>query len=67
MDTRVSMPRQRFNFWIDDELRQGLKAVRDRDGIVESEQIRRAIREWLAQKGVRKKAVSRRASPRKRA
>jgi hypothetical protein len=60
------MPRQRFNFWIDDELRNGLRAVRDRDGIVESEQIRRAIREWLAQKGVRKKPDPRRGASRKR-
>jgi hypothetical protein len=46
------MARRRFNFWIDDELRDGLKAVRDRDGIVESEQIRRAIRKWLQSKRV---------------
>lgn len=46
------MARRRFNFWIDDELRDGLKTVRDRDGIVESEQIRRAIRKWLQSKRV---------------
>jgi hypothetical protein len=50
------MPRQRFNFWIDDELRNGLRAVRDRDGILESEQIRRAIRKWLATKRVSTKS-----------
>jgi hypothetical protein len=44
--------RQRFNFWIDEELRVGLKAIRDRDGILESEQIRRAIRQWLRRKHV---------------
>jgi hypothetical protein len=47
-----NITRQRFNFWIDDDLRIGLKTVRDRDGIVESEQIRRAVREWLQKKGV---------------
>lgn len=44
--------RSRYNFWIDDELREGLRAVRERDGILESEQIRRAIRAWLTAKKV---------------
>jgi hypothetical protein len=57
------MTRRRFNFWIDDELREGLQAVRDRDGIVESEQIRRAIRQWLADKRIK---PVRRAKPRTR-
>jgi hypothetical protein len=61
------MPRQRFNFWIDDDLRVGLKAVRDRDGIVESEQIRRAVRDWLRKKRVSPKAGRTRPAPRKRA
>ncbi len=46
------MSRQRFNFWIDEDLRKGLKTVQARDGIGESEQIRRAIRKWLASKRV---------------
>jgi hypothetical protein len=50
-------PRTRYNFWIDDELRDGLHRVRDRDGVLESEQIRRAVRMWLATKGVNVKTA----------
>jgi hypothetical protein len=45
--------RQRYNFWLDADLRDGLRAVADRDGIPESEQIRRAIRHWLEEKGIK--------------
>jgi hypothetical protein len=62
------MARRRYNFWIDDEDREGLQAVKERDGILESEQIRRAIRDWLNKKGLaRPKAERRRATTRKRA
>jgi hypothetical protein len=60
------MTRSRYNFWIDDELRDGLKTVRDRDGVLESEQIRRAIRDWLEKKGVKVKTERPRAATRKR-
>jgi hypothetical protein len=36
------MPRKRYSFWIDDEQADGLKVVKERDGVLESEQIRRA-------------------------
>ena len=49
--------RTRYNFWIDDELRVGLRRVRERDGVLESEQIRRAIRMWLQTKGVKVKTA----------
>jgi hypothetical protein len=57
--------RTRYNFWIDQEQRDGLKVVKDRDGVLESEQIRRAIDAWLVAKGV-KKAERKRAVTRKR-
>jgi hypothetical protein len=60
-------PRRRYNFWIDDELREGLSVVRERDGILESEQIRRAIKDWLEKKGVVVKAAPRRAVTRRKA
>lgn len=47
-------PRKRYSFWIDDEQADGLKEVKERDGVLESEQIRRAINDWLEKKGVRK-------------
>jgi predicted DNA-binding protein len=34
------------------ELKSGLDAVKERDGIPQSEQIRRAIRAWLEGKGI---------------
>ena len=58
-------PRLRYGFWIDETQRDGLRAVKKRDGILESEQIRRAIDRWLEEKGM-KKSERRRAGTRKR-
>ena len=58
-------PRRKYSFWIDDEQSEGLKAIKERDGVLESEQIRRAIDRWLEDKGVRK-AERKRAATRKR-
>jgi hypothetical protein len=60
------MPRKRHSFWIDDEQAEGLKTVKERDGVLESEQIRRAINDWLEKKSVRGKMERTRASTRKR-
>lgn len=57
--------RKRYSFWIEDEQAAGLKLVKDRDGISESEQIRRALNEWLRTKGA-VKAERKRAGTRKR-
>jgi hypothetical protein len=46
------MRRKLTAFAIDPDLAAGLKAVKERDGISESEQIRRAVRQWLEGKGV---------------
>jgi Arc/MetJ-type ribon-helix-helix transcriptional regulator len=35
------------------ELREGLRKVKERDGVPVSEQIRRAVRMWLDQKGIK--------------
>jgi hypothetical protein len=51
---------------IDADLDEGLKAIKARDGISESEQIRRALRAWCEEKGIVKKAERKRASTRKR-
>lgn len=59
--------RTRYNFWIENEDRDGLRLVKERDGVSESEQIRRAIREWLETKGVTTKAAPRRAQTRRKA
>ena len=57
-------PRRLYNFRIDPELEVGLKAVKERDGVSESEQIRRALLEWLTKKGVMK-AKDKRVATRK--
>jgi hypothetical protein len=54
-----------FTFAIPDELKAGLQAVKQRDGLSEAEQIRRALAKWLESKGVIK-AERKRASTRKR-
>jgi hypothetical protein len=48
--------RRLYNFRIDADLDEGLQAVKFRDGLVVSEQIRRAVRAWLIGRGVLKKA-----------
>jgi hypothetical protein len=58
-------PRTRYAFFIDDELKQALAAIKERDGISESEQIRRALKAWVAEKG-EKKPERKRAATRKR-
>jgi len=58
--------RSRYNFWIDDQQRDALRFLKERDGILESEQIRRAIDLWLAEKGVKPKTERKRAATRPR-
>jgi metal-responsive CopG/Arc/MetJ family transcriptional regulator len=55
-----------YTFYIDDELAEGLKRVKDADGISESEQIRRAIKAWLESRKGTVKAERKRAATRKR-
>jgi hypothetical protein len=54
-----------FTFAITEELKAGLQAVKERDGISEAEQIRRAIVLWLESKDVMK-TTPRRARTRRR-
>jgi hypothetical protein len=60
-------PKIRFNFWLEAEQRDGLRLLKERDGIPESEQVRRAIASWLESKGVARKAARPRALTRERA
>jgi hypothetical protein len=53
-------PRRRYAFWIDDEQRALLDVVKERDGILPSEQIRRALNAWFEEKGVTRKPARRR-------
>lgn len=65
MITGVS-PKKLYNFFIDPDLAEALKALKARDGVPESETVRRAVRAWLERKGVLKSA-RKRASTRQRA
>ncbi len=49
------MRRTMHSFYLDPELSAGLKTVKERDGVPESEQVRRAVRMWLHSKGVQVK------------
>jgi len=61
------MRRRTYTFRIDPELDTALKAVKDQDGIPESEQIRRALRDWFSARGVMVvRAERKRAATRKR-
>ncbi len=58
-------PRKLYTFYIDPELAEGLKALKERTGAPESESIRRALAEYLRKHGVIK-ADRKRVRARKR-
>lgn len=58
-------PKTASTFRIDDELLDALREVKERDGIPQSEQIRRAILMWLKAKGVKVQTQGKRADTRK--
>jgi hypothetical protein len=43
----TAVTRTRYTFFIDSDLRDALATIKERDGIPESEQIRRALRAWV--------------------
>ena len=59
-------PLKQTNFRLEEELLAALQEIRDRDGIPVSEQVRRAIRDWIDSKGVKVRAERKRAVTRKR-
>jgi hypothetical protein len=59
--------RPTFTFRLDEELRAGLQTVWERDGVPISEQVRRAVQDWLEKKSVKVKTAPRRASTRRKA
>ena len=54
-------------FRLETEILAALEAIRERDGIPVSEQVRRALKEWIAEKGVKLRAAPRRARTRRKA
>lgn len=61
-------PRRRYTFFIDEALAAGLKTLKERDGIAESEAVRRAIAGFLVERriSVDTRAERKRAATRKR-
>ncbi len=55
-----------MTFRPDEDLLEGMKAMKERDGVPFSEQIRRALRAWLEIKGAIDKTERKRAATRKR-
>jgi hypothetical protein len=53
--TRPKQMDERMNFFLSHEMREALRRVRERDGVTESETIRRALTEYLTKKGVLKR------------
>ena len=51
-----------YAFWISPDQKAGLRAIRERDGIPVSEQIRRAIDRWLEEKATEQAAPRRGAT-----
>jgi hypothetical protein len=55
----ATVRRKLYSVWLNPSQIAGLKKVRERDGVLPSEQIRRAIDAWLARKGIRHKQPTR--------
>ncbi|MGV3516156.1 hypothetical protein [Luteitalea sp.] len=65
-------PTKQTAYRIPDDLLEVMQAVKDRDGILLAEQVRRALRAWLEARGElaptpQTKAARKRVAPRKRA
>ena len=60
-------PRIATTYRIDDDILEGLRFIRERDGVPVSEQVRRALKAWLETRGVELKTAARRAGTRRKA
>jgi hypothetical protein len=61
------MTRSRYNFFLDEDQKAALNQIRERDGITQSEQIRRAIRQWIDDHGVTETKTKRKRKTKKKA
>jgi hypothetical protein len=59
-------PLKPTTFRLETEIMEALSAIRDRDGIPVSEQVRRALKQWIDAKGVNMKTQGKRAVTRNR-
>ena len=67
MLTSTMSPRGRYTLFLEDYQREALKTIKERDGVSESEQVRRAIDEWHAKRGIKTKTGKRHARTPRRA
>jgi len=58
--------RKRYAFWIEDNQLEALNVIKQRDGVLPSEQIRRALDDWFKKKGAKVKTERKQAGTRKR-
>jgi metal-responsive CopG/Arc/MetJ family transcriptional regulator len=65
MAKRTPAARERYTLYLDPDLREAVRRIKERDGISESEQIRRAVRAWVEERVGLKQPRSR-AATRKR-
>jgi hypothetical protein len=59
-------PRKRYTFWIDEHHVAALDTIQQRDGVLPSEQIRRALEAWFVHRGLKPKPERKRPASRKR-
>jgi Ribbon-helix-helix protein, copG family len=59
-------PLKPTTFRLETEIMDALAEIRDRDGIAVSEQVRRALKQWIESKDVKIKPERKRAGTRKR-
>jgi len=57
---------KKYSFYIDDAQSAALKAIKHRDGVLESEQIRRALDAWIEKNASQRGAGSTRVRVRRR-
>ena len=67
MLTVMATAKRQTAFRIEPEIMDGLHALKERDGVPISEQVRRALRAWLDAKQIPIKAAPRRVSARRKA
>jgi hypothetical protein len=62
----VLTPLKPTTFRLETEIMAALAEIRDRDGVPVSEQVRRALIQWIEAKGVKLKAERKRGATRRR-
>ncbi len=58
-------PLKPTTFRLETEIMDALNEIRNRDGVPVSEQVRRALKQWIEAKGVKVKGLGKRAAARK--